>query len=283
MGQQSFVLSVQQTVGDTEVDSSGSGTGSKPDGPNGRQRSRRRAVNSPPRRAPNTSMASWPYSEQDGKNRHLDGYPGRSDWYQRMARNMACWIFVVGTSLVVTGACGVVNVMKPPPWQRVGPQWLQDPSRTWFQPGVGPRSNTNLLAIGRTWLQAVSAIGGECDCAARRHPRFGQWRSPHGHSAGKSPSTSDTTVHWSEHMFPLWTVGRTSPVGVSGRSSRKLVSAFGATGLQNGAASTGLHTMAKAMLLGTTAIIWLESAFHARLLGSVPRGPRQLWTNNLLG
>jgi hypothetical protein len=61
------------------------------------------------------------------------------------------------------------------------------------------------------------------------------------------------------------------------------VSAFGATGLQNGAASTGLHTMAEAMLLGTTAIIWLESAFHARLLGSVSRRPRQLWTNNLLG
>jgi len=70
-------------------------------------------------------------------------------------------------------------------------------------------------------------------------------------------------------MFPLWIVGRRSPVGESGRSSRKLVSALGATGLQNGAARTGLHTMAKAVLLGTTAIIWLESAFHARLLGSV--------------
>jgi hypothetical protein len=180
-------------------------------------------------------------------------------------------------------ACGVVKVMKPPPLQRVGPLWPQGPSRTWFQPGVGPRPNTNLLAIGRTWLQVASAIGGEFGCAARHHPRFDQWRSPHGRSARKSPSTSDTTIHWSEHMFPLWTVGRKPPVGVSGRSSRKLVSAFGATGLQNGAASTGLHTMAKAMLLGTTAIIWLESAFHARLLGSVPRGPRQLWTNNLLG
>ena len=282
MGQQSFVLSVQQTVGDTEVDSLGRGTGSKPDGPNGRQRSRRRAVNNPPRRAPNTSIASWPYSEHDGKNRHLDGYPGRSDWYQRIARNMACWVFVVDRTLVVV-ACGVVKVMKLPPLQRVGPLWPQDHSRTLFQPVVGPRPNTNPLAIGRPWLPAASAIGGEFGCVARRHPRFDQWRSPHGRSAGKSPSTSDTTVHQSEHMFPPWTVGRRSPVGVSGRSSRKLVSAFGATGLQNGAASTGLHTMAKAMLLGTTAIIWLESAFHARLLGSVPRGPRQLWTNNLLG
>jgi hypothetical protein len=29
--------------------------------------------------------------------------------------------------------------------------------------------------------------------------------------------------------------------------------------------------MAEAVLLGTATIIWLESAFHARLLGLVPR------------
>jgi len=156
-------------------------------------------------------------------------------------------------------------------------------SMTWPQPEVGHPLNTNLQACGRTWLQAASAVGGESGCGVQPHPRFDQWRSPHGHLARKSQSTSDTTIHWSEHTFPLWTVGRRSPVGVSGRSSRKLVSAFGTTGLQNGAARTGLHTMAKTMLLGTTAIIWLESAFHARLLGSVPRGSRQLWTNNLLG
>ena len=283
MGQQSFVLAVQQTVGDTEVDSSGSGTGSKPDGPNGRQRSRRRAVNNPPRRAPNTSMASWPYSEQDGKNRHFDGYPGRSDWYQRMARSIACWVFVVDRPLVVSDASGEVSVMKPPPWQRVGPLLLQDPSKSWHQPVIARQPNTNLLAIGQILHRTMSSIGGEFGCAARHHPRFDQWRSPHGHSAGKSPSTSDTTIHRSEHMFPPWTVGRRSPVGVSGRSSRKLVSALGATGLQNGAAGTGFHTMAKTMLLGTMAITGLESAFHARLLGSVPRGSRQLWTNNLLG
>ena len=212
MGQQSFVLSVQQTVGDTEVESSGSGTGSKPDGPNGRQRSSRRAVNSPPRRAPNTAMASWPYSEQDGKNRHFDGYPGRSDWYQRMARNMACWVFVVDRSLAVTVASGVVRVMRPPILLPTDRRWLPILPRTWFQLGVEPLPNTNLLAIGRTWLQEASVIGGEFGCAARHHPRFDQWRSPHGHSAGKSPSTSDTTVHWSEHMFPLWTVGRRPPV-----------------------------------------------------------------------
>lgn len=150
MGQQSFVLSVQQTVGDTEVESSGSGTGSKPDGPNGRQRSRRRAVNNPPRRAPNTSIASWPYSEQVGKNRHFDGYPGRSDWYQRIARNMACWVFVVERSLVVKAAWGLVMVMKPPPLPRVGQQWPQGHSKTWFQHVVGHLPNTSLPAIGRT-------------------------------------------------------------------------------------------------------------------------------------
>ena len=49
------------------------------------------------------------------------------------------------------------------------------------------------------------------------------------------------------------------------------MAALGATGLQNGTSCAGLHTMAKAMLLGTATIIWLESAFHARLLGLVPR------------
>ena len=173
--------------------------------------------------------------------------------------------------------------MKPPPWQSVDQRWCPIPSRTWFQHVVGLQPNTSLLAIGQTWPLVATSFGDEFGCAARHHPRFGQWRSPHGRSSGTSQSTSDTTIHWSEHMFPLWTVGRTPPVGVSDRSSRKLVSAFGATGLQNGATGTGLHAMAKAMLLGATAIIWLESAFHARLLGSVPRGPRQLWTNNLLG
>ena len=72
-------------------------------------------------------------------------------------------------------------------------------------------------------------------------------------------------------MFPPSTVGRISPVGVSGRSSRELVAALGATGLQDGTSCAGLHTMAEAVLLGTATIIWLESAFHARLLGLVPR------------
>ena len=172
---------------------------------------------------------------------------------------------------------------KLPPLPATDQQLRQGRSRTWHQPVVGHPLNTNLRAFGRIWLRARTAIGGESGCGAQPHPRFDQWRNPHGHLARKSQSTSDTTIHWSEHMFPLWIVGRRSPVGVSGRSSRKLVSALGATGLQNGAARTGLHTMAKAVLLGTTAIIWLESAFHARLLGSVPRGSRQLWTNNLLG
>ena len=177
----------------------------------------------------------------------------------------------------------MVTFMKQPPLPATDPQLHRGLSRTWCPPEVAHPLNTNLQASGRIWLRTTTAIGGESGYGARPHPRFDQWRSPHGHQARKSQSTSDTTIHWSEHMFPLWIVGRRSPVGESGRSSRKLVSALGATGLQNGAARTGLHTMAKAVLLGTTAIIWLESAFHARLLGSVPRGSRQLWTNNLLG
>ena len=72
-------------------------------------------------------------------------------------------------------------------------------------------------------------------------------------------------------MFPLWRVGRRPPVGEFGRSSREPVTALVAARLQNGTARTGAHAMAKAMLLGTTTIAWLESAFHARLLGETTK------------
>lgn len=186
-------------------------------------------------------------------------------------------------SLLVVRRKGEAVVTDQPPLPRVGQLLHRGLPMTSRQPSVERRPNTSLPAIGRIWLQATTEVGVEFDSAAQLHPRFAQWRSPHGLLVGKSQSTSGTTIHLSEHMFPLWIIGRKPPVGVSGRSSRKLVSALGATGLQNGAARTGLHTMAKTMLLGTATVIWLESAFHARLLVSVPRGSRQLWTNNLLG
>jgi hypothetical protein len=47
-------------------------------------------------------MASYPYSEQVGKNRQREGWPGRNDWYQRMARNMArCGLVVICSLSVV--------------------------------------------------------------------------------------------------------------------------------------------------------------------------------------
>jgi hypothetical protein len=52
-----------------------SGTGSKPDGPNGRQRTRRRTVNHVPRQRPCVRSASSAYEEQVGVNRHGEGRP----------------------------------------------------------------------------------------------------------------------------------------------------------------------------------------------------------------
>jgi hypothetical protein len=65
----------------------GSGTGSKPDGPSGRQRSSRRRVSQVPRRVPCTANASWAYEEHDGKNRHGDGRPSNARWYASMSDN----------------------------------------------------------------------------------------------------------------------------------------------------------------------------------------------------
>lgn len=173
--------------------------------------------------------------------------------------------------------------MPQQPLPRVDLLLRQGRPRSWIQHGVVHQPNTNLQAVAESEPRVTTSIAGEFGCAALHPQRFGQWHSPHGLLAKKSQSTSDTTIHSSEHMFPLEKVGRIPPVGVSGRSSRKLVTALSATGLQNCSSRTGLHTMAKAVLLGAATVIWLESAFHARLLGSVPRWSRQLWTNNLLG
>jgi hypothetical protein len=55
------------------------GTGSNPDGPKGRQRNNRLIMSQPPLLEPWISIASWAYSEQEGKKRQGDGLFGHSD------------------------------------------------------------------------------------------------------------------------------------------------------------------------------------------------------------
>jgi len=69
-----------------------SGTGSYPDGPNGRQRTSRRIVSQEPRRAPWTSKASTAYSEQVGKKRQGEGCPSRWRRYHATAPSKNCWL-----------------------------------------------------------------------------------------------------------------------------------------------------------------------------------------------
>jgi hypothetical protein len=57
----------------------GSGTGSNPDGPKGRQRDSRRTVSHKPRPDPWTSIASWAYTEQLGVKRHGEGRQEKAD------------------------------------------------------------------------------------------------------------------------------------------------------------------------------------------------------------
>jgi len=51
------------------------------------------------------------------------------------------------------------------------------------------------------------------------------------------------------------------------------VAALGPTGLQDSSTRAGAHAIAEAMLLGATAVIWLECALHARLLDRVAGKP----------
>src|SRR5688572_20003756 len=62
------------------------------------------------------------------------------------------------------------------------------------------------------------------------------------------------------------TGARKRPVPGCARSSRQLVAALGAAGLQHGPAGTGAHPATKAVLAGTTSVVWLVGALHATLL-----------------
>ena len=67
----------------------GAGPGRTRTGPNGRQRIRRRTVSHEPAPAPWTAIASWPYSEHDGKKRHGDRRPANARWYHSIAATSA--------------------------------------------------------------------------------------------------------------------------------------------------------------------------------------------------
>ncbi|MFM1761146.1 MAG: hypothetical protein RL478_756, partial [Actinomycetota bacterium] len=98
----------------------------------------------------------------------------------------------------------------------------------------------------------------------------GQWHSQYGHFLANHQATTSTITRESEHMFPLWTIGKRLPGDGFDRSSGKPVTTLCPARLQNRATGAGTHAMAKTMLLGAATIVWLESTFHAPLLSSAP-------------
>ena len=132
------------------------------------------------------------------------------------------------------------------------------------------QSGTSQATIERCESRKGLVIGALCGFARPLHPPGGQWRSQYGHFQENYRAVTNTTTHESEHMFPLWTIGKRLPGDGFDRSSGKPVATLCPARFQNRTACAGTHTMAKTMLLGAATVVWLESTFHAPLLSSAP-------------
>ena len=71
----------------------------------------------------------------------------------------------------------------------IDPLLNPDHPKTSTPPWAAPQPDTTPKGVVATALQGVPSIADVFDCAARHHPHFAQWRSPHGLLAGKSQST----------------------------------------------------------------------------------------------
>ncbi len=135
---------------------------------------------------------------------------------------------------------------------------------------VSRQSSTSRVAIGCFGKQKEPVIGVLCGFAQQLHPPGAQWHSQYGHFQGNYQAVTNTTTRESEHMFPLWTIGKRLPGDGFDRSSGKPVATLCPARFENRTACAGTHAMAKAMLLGAATVVWLESTFHAPLLSSAP-------------
>lgn len=134
-----------------------------------------------------------------------------------------------------------------------------------------PRDTTPLVDR----RQRVPREAADVPCCARRMVRRrGRWRTPLWAARPRDRSDSCTTAHRPGFVAHHAKPARWCSVPGFARSSRQTVATLGAACLQNGAATTGAHTVAKAVLTGLAPIVRLVGALHATLLR---RPQHELW------
>lgn len=122
--------------------------------PPGRQRPMRRAVSQDPRMAPCTSMASAPYAEHDGMNRHGDGRPARTDWY--------AWIRHISARAASEGRGRTASIGIYPAWRAAR---TRDTAVS--ESSSAERSSVNEQAAAAGCGRSSNAWAGS-SCSARR-------------------------------------------------------------------------------------------------------------------
>ena len=135
--------------------------------------------------------------------------------------------------------------------------------------------DTTLGAARRSVQPSSGAVVDAHGCASQHYLPIGQWHTPRGGQEVWGLPGRRPRVRQRAHRF--------LPVGDAQRrlfgkfflSSREAVAALGPARLQHRATGPGAHAMTKTVLLGSPAIVGLESSLHGRLLNAAPMHQRR--------
>ena len=238
-------------------------------------------------------MASKAYSEQLGKNRHGDKAPARPRWYQEMASNIhvaprprrCCCNTVI--PILWTG--GVLSVSEVTLGSSCDGEWCWrtkatqralvpglDPALSPVVPSCCPQirrrpaEGTTRAGVARLEPASIRVAGDEHGCVPR--PTRCAWASKtppgrHLRPGRALPARTSTIL-----VRPDWSgTGQNRRDEGCDRSRRQTGATLGASRLQDGTTTLGLHPLAKSVLFRTTTLIGLKCTFHASLLTSLSR------------
>lgn len=213
-------------------------------------------------------MASWPYSEHDGKNRHGDGRPSAPRWYHSIAASII--------RCQREPEASAVTPPVPPPIESVDrtcvrPTW---PGR---RSGAGPAGAANAGRGRSGWLGCGAGSGSVAPPTRTR----GRTRTLHTWRSSRGRDTRYTREPIGGSAYHHAPTVRTRRVRGSDGSSRQTGAALGAAVLQDGTPGAGAHPSPKAVLLGPAMGVGLKCTLHVVLLedpaSSTAGSTRSLW------
>jgi hypothetical protein len=185
--------------------------------------------------------------------RHGDGRPSAARWYHRTAL-----ISRRGTGRPWGCASGAATDRDRTSVRRM----------TVVRRRIARRSGTDRVRAVSTARGAALEAGAGCGCASPPGRRRGRLHMPPAVARREDRVRMCTTALRLGRAIPRELLARTRRGPGSGRSSGQTVPTLGPPRFDHGAATTGAHPGAEAMLLRTMQVVRLKGALHRKPPGS---------------